>query len=100
MRRTASELKLTEDEATADFQDYVFFSRLLTGITKQQQDSASEKFLQESDECLAHIIGTRNGSLDNLSKSGGGASAFYEGLDRPSRYEEEGKDEGIFLMDI
>ena len=66
IRRTPSEAKLSEDEATADFQDYIFFSRLLTGITKQQQESVSDKFLQDSDECLAHIIGTHNGSLDNL----------------------------------
>ena len=99
LRRTASELKLTEDEATADFQDYVFFSRLLTGITKQQQESASDQFLQESDECLAHIIGTRNGSLDSIPSSRGEATSFKEGLGRSSRYEEE-KDEGIFLMDM
>uniref|UniRef100_A0A7S3L296 Uncharacterized protein n=1 Tax=Amphora coffeiformis TaxID=265554 RepID=A0A7S3L296_9STRA len=98
LRRTASELKLTEDEATADFQDYVFFSRLLTGITKQQQESVSDEFLQESDECLAHIIGTRNGSLDKIPVSQGGATSYYEELERSSRYEEE-KDDDIFLMD-
>ena len=99
LRRSASELKLTEDEAMADFQDYVFFSRLLTGITKQQQESVSDEFLQESDECLAHIIGTRNGSLDKISVSPGGAISYYEDPeDLSSRYHEE-KDDGIFLMD-
>ena len=101
LRRTASELKLTEDEATADFQDYVFFSRLLTGITKQQQESVSDAFLQESDECLAHIIGTRNGSLDKIPVSRNGATSYYEDLDRSSRYPiQEEKDDGIFLMDL
>ena len=93
LRRTASELKLSEDEATADFQDFVFFSRLLTGISKQQQESVSDKFLRESDACLAHIIGTRNGSLDSLTD---GSPAFD---DYERSYEEE-KDEGIFLMDL
>lgn len=100
LRRTASELKLSEDEATADFHDYVFFARLLTGISKQQQESVSDKFLQESDECLAHIIGTRNGSLDKLHEHSKATSSYFDFLDhRSSRYEEE-KDEGIFLMDM
>ena len=102
LRRTASELKLSEDEATADFQDYVFFSRLLTGIAKQQQqESVSDKFLQESDECLAHIIGTRNGSLDNLHDST--SQVASNGFEPYSRYEEEEKEEehdlGFFPMD-
>ena len=95
LKRTASELKLTEDEATADFQDYVFFSRLLTGIARQQQESVSDKFIQESDECLAHIIGTRNGSYDNLQR----VSSPSDFLGRASRHEEE-KDDGIFPMDL
>jgi hypothetical protein len=100
LRRTASELKLSEDEATADFHDYIFFSRLLEGIAKQQeQETVSSKFLRESDECLAHIIGTRNGSVDNLSSPI--SSTTNDLLYLPSRSEETKKDdEGIFLMDM
>ena len=100
LRRTASELKLCEDEATADFQDYVFFSRLLTGITKQQQESVSDKFLQESDQCLAHIIGTRNGSLDNLHDSATQGTTSSCGFEPFSREEEKREDdEMIFELD-
>lgn len=102
LRRTASELKLYEDQAMADLHDYVFFTRLLTGISKQQKESTSDAFIQESDECLAHIIGTRNGSLDHAAA----ATANHLFDDRATftttsatRFEEE-KDEGIFVMDF
>lgn len=110
LRRSPSELKLYEDEAMADFQDYVFFSRLLKGISKQQQESVSDTFLQESDECLAHIIGTRNGSLDDIATQSAKTTpykSFGEYANNNSsaaaaaaaaRIEE--RDEGIFVMDF
>lgn len=103
MQRTASELKLADDEAVADFQDYVFFSRLLSGIAKkQQEESVSDKFLQESDECLAHIIGTRNESLDNLRDATATASllpATTRGFS-DERSSQKVEDDGIFVMDM
>lgn len=69
MQRTASELKLCEDEEMADFRDYVFFSRVIDGIARQQRATESSWLRQENDECLAHIIGTRNGRLDSNSRN-------------------------------
>jgi hypothetical protein len=101
MRRTASELKLTEDEAMADFQDYVFFSRLLSGISKKQQEGAvSDKFLKESDECLAHIIGTRNGSVDTTTDDEKNPSNDGTYLDERSSRVSFEEDEGFFLMEL
>ena len=89
LKRTNSELRLEQEEELADFRDYVFFSRLVQGISQhhhtthdhclskscstdrgggyhpQKQQEPSEWLLEQNDRCLAHIIGTRNGSLDD-----------------------------------
>jgi hypothetical protein len=62
MKRTASEVKLCEDEEMADFRDYVFFSRVIDGIARQQRATESSWLRHENNECLAHIIGTRTGT--------------------------------------
>jgi len=66
MKRTPSEMQLCEDQEMADFRDYVMFSRIVDGISKQQHQTKDYWLRRENDMCLAHIIGTRNGSEDNL----------------------------------
>ena len=96
LKRTNSELRLEQEEELADFRDYVFFSRLVQGISQhhhtthdhtsfskscptdrgggyhpqeqQQKRQPSEWLLEQNDRCLAHIIGTRNGSLDDQNQ--------------------------------
>jgi hypothetical protein len=66
MKRTASEIKLCEDEEMADFRDYIFFTRVIDGIARQQLATESSWLRQENNECLAHIIGTRTGGASCL----------------------------------
>lgn len=94
MKRSSSELRLLEEEARADLRDYVFYSRLVQGISQRGINSDSQgteqerepfgscppprdeqqeqrrrrrcsPWLQRQNElCLSHIIGTRNGWRD------------------------------------
>lgn len=75
MKRTPSELQLHEDEQVADFRDYLMFSRIVDGITRQQEATTDYKLRQTNDMCLAHIIGTRNLSEEELKE--------YNRLERP-----------------
>lgn len=70
MHRTASELQLCEDEALADYRDFVVYSRIVNGITRQQEKSHNLRYRQENDKCLAHIVSTRHGNdtLQSLSR--------------------------------
>mmetsp|Transcript_32082 Transcript_32082/g.66970 ORF Transcript_32082/g.66970 Transcript_32082/m.66970 type:complete len:271 (-) Transcript_32082:345-1157(-) len=76
LKRTASQVRLEEEEELADFRDYVFFSRLVQGIATSTTVQ-SERALRQNDVTLAHIIGTRNGSLDHVPTTtrGGGQSS-------------------------
>jgi hypothetical protein len=64
MKRTPSELQLREDEELADFRDYVMFSRIVERISQQQ--TQDYRLRQQNDQCLAHVIGTRNGTQDQV----------------------------------
>lgn len=68
MHRTASEVQLCEDEALADYRDYVVYSRIVNGISRQQE--TNHFFRQENNKCLAHIVSTRNQdpSLQSMSR--------------------------------
>ena len=72
--RTASEIQLCEDEALADYRDYVVFSRIVKHHRERQQRYSKDVQLQqphshhpywqqESDKCLAHVLKTRNGPI-------------------------------------
>jgi len=60
IHRTASEVQLCEDEALADYRDYIVYSRIVNGISRQQECSHDMYCRQENDKCLAHIVSTRN----------------------------------------
>lgn len=64
MKRTPSEVQLHEDEEQADFRDYVMFTRIVGRLARQQHETKDYRLRQENDMCLAHFIGTRNGSRD------------------------------------
>lgn len=60
--RTASELQLCEDEALADYRDFVVYSRIVNGISRQQERPCHNLYLQqENARCLTHIVSTRHG---------------------------------------
>ena len=76
VHRTASEVQLCEDEALADYRDYVVFSRIvnhhLERRSQQQQQQQQQQhshnshhkpnpyWQHENDKCLAHVLSTRN----------------------------------------
>jgi hypothetical protein len=62
MRRTASELQLSQEEEVADFRDYIMYSRIVAGICRTQEGTNDFQLKQENNMCLAHVIGTRNDS--------------------------------------
>ena len=70
MHRTASEVQLCEDEALADYRDYIVYSRIVNGICRQQETNHNRYFRKENDKCLAHIMSTRqqDPSLQSMSK--------------------------------
>lgn len=57
--RTASEAQLCLDEQIADQRDYVFYSRLVKGISRTQTKSHDMCLRMENHRCLAHITQTR-----------------------------------------
>ena len=78
-RRTPSELQLTVDEQVADQRDFAFFARLVSGISERRASSTtstttsgvgssteahntsnSDRYIEETDRCLTHIIHTRH----------------------------------------
>ena len=74
--RTASEVQLCEDEALADYRDYVVFSRIVNHhrqrqqqysknlqLQEHQQQSHHPYWQQESDKCLAHVLKTRHSPI-------------------------------------
>jgi hypothetical protein len=62
--KTNSEVQLCEDERVADYRDYVVFSRIVDHITRQQFASRNLQCRYENDDCLLHIIRTRQGDSD------------------------------------
>mmetsp|Transcript_21511 Transcript_21511/g.40172 ORF Transcript_21511/g.40172 Transcript_21511/m.40172 type:complete len:209 (+) Transcript_21511:47-673(+) len=59
LRRTASETQLSEDEAEADYKDFLFYSRVVNGISKQVQEQSSD-FKHENQQCLENIVRARH----------------------------------------
>ncbi|KAL3938011.1 MAG: hypothetical protein SGBAC_006990 [Bacillariaceae sp.] len=59
LKKTASEIQLFKDEATAERLDYEFYSRVVTGISQTQGESKSWQCRKENQMCLLHIMQTR-----------------------------------------
>lgn len=58
LKRTPSEVKLDEEEAMADFRDYVLFSRIVERVSDTKFKDVQLR--QENTMSLAHLINTRN----------------------------------------
>jgi hypothetical protein len=60
IRRTSSENQLSQDEAVADYKDFLFYSRVVDGISRQQRELKNGYLRYENQVCLAHIVRTRH----------------------------------------
>lgn len=137
--RSSSELRLQEELEMADFRDYVFFARLVEGISQRQEflqkqrgstgycanehenfiDSLCNKapktassarknlkWQRQNDLCLARIIRTRNGWIDqnhhhrHLKESRNDVEFDDEQEYERNLPEEEGTPEEMFLLDM
>lgn len=79
MRRTDSELQLLEDEAVAEYRDYCMYTRIVNGISGQQQQQQNHSWKGDTLETLRHIVKTRHQPVvDDLAS-------------RPSSYVQESR---------
>lgn len=74
LRRTASENQLSEDEAEADYKDYLFFNRLVNGISTSQRFLQDGTLKHENQQCLENIVRTRH---DEDKAAAATASDYY-----------------------
>ena len=63
MRRTASETQICQEEAEADYKDYLFFSRVVNGISSKQGQYQDGYLKYENELSLNNIVRTRNEAL-------------------------------------
>ena len=56
MRKTASEYRMAQDEAEADYKDFVFFSRVVDGISKQNSLLKDGSYLKSTNQTLLDNI--------------------------------------------
>jgi hypothetical protein len=56
MRKTASENRMAQDEAEADYKDFIFFSRVVDGISKQNSLLKDGSYLKSTNETLLDNI--------------------------------------------
>ena len=54
-------MQLCMDEAIAEQRDYLFYSRLVKGISTTQSLSKDQSLRMENQMCLSHIFETRHG---------------------------------------
>jgi hypothetical protein len=71
--KTHSELQLCMDEALAEQKDYMFFSRVLKGISDSQDCIHSYNFRVQNQSLVSHIIHTRRQDVERRPQ--------YEDLD-------------------
>jgi hypothetical protein len=61
LRRAESESQLFEDEADADYKDFLFYSRVVNGIISKQNSFYKDGSLkQETKQCLENIVRARH----------------------------------------
>jgi hypothetical protein len=60
LQRTASENELSEDAAKADYKDYLFYNRLVNGISSRQRFLQDGTLKHENLQCLENIVKTRH----------------------------------------
>ena len=66
IRRTSFENQLSQDEAVADYKDFLFYSRIFDGISRQQSELKNGSLRHENQMCLAHIVRTRHADSEKI----------------------------------
>ncbi len=89
------DMKLREDEALADLREYVMFRRIVDRIAHHNiQDS---RLRRENDMCLAHVIGIRNGSEDQLYQTYNSSEWI---VPKQAKLDDPGREDGIFELEL
>ena len=111
LRRTASDHQVSQDEADADYKDYLFFSRVVHGISSKQQ-LYQDGFLRYENELSLHNILRTRQEASNEKPSFDAYNNFIAGYDingRPLVYnpypvvdpaEQDTMEAGIFDLDL
>ena len=106
--RTASDHQMSQDEADADYKDYLFFSRVVHGISSKQQLYQDGFLRYENELSLYNILRTRQ-EATNEKPTLEACTNFIAGYDingRPVLYnpfdpaEQDTLETGIFDLDM
>ena len=117
LRRSSSAARIDEIEAEADYQDYLFFSRIVSGIASNQSKLPDGHIKYENELTLNNIIRTRHEDAYNmyhlqdssrkLQSAYAGASTFFPSTYNlfPSPYDpaeddDDALESGVFDMDL
>ena len=94
MRRAMSQHQMTEEEAEADYRDFLFYSRVVNGISDSQKHYQNGMLKTVNQECLNNIVKTRYNAEAEDSKNG-------NEYDDPVEYlNHDDEDEGVFALDL
>jgi hypothetical protein len=105
IRRTNSENQLSQDEAEADYKDFLFYSRVVHGISQKQRHSQNGYLKYENQMCIGRIVQTRHADFqkpaddewsDQLAELG-----FVDQYHQdPALPDESSEDVDIFILDL
>ena len=78
MRKTASEHRMAQEEAEADYKDFVFFSRVVDGISKQNSFLQDGSYLKSTNETLLdNIVRARHKQDEEVEEDDGFHNHYY-----------------------
>uniref|UniRef100_A0A7R9ZUD8 Uncharacterized protein n=1 Tax=Pseudo-nitzschia arenysensis TaxID=697910 RepID=A0A7R9ZUD8_9STRA len=78
MRKTASEHRMAQEEAEADYKDFVFFSRVVDGISKQNSLLKDGSYLKSTNQTLLdNIVRARHDSEEEVEEDDGVHNHYY-----------------------
>jgi hypothetical protein len=107
IQRTTSENQLSQEEAKADSKDFLFFSRVVHGISSKQRDCRDGYMKYENQMCLDRIMRTRHADSHKPAKDDCADHFGQYGLtdqhgQDPAAAEQDPAEEdiGIFQMDL
>jgi hypothetical protein len=76
--KTPSEVQLCIDEAIADQRDYMFYCRLVKGISLTQEMALDRTLRYENQACLAHVVRTRHQDPNTTTTTGSEKSIIMD----------------------
>ena len=108
IRRTSSETQLAQELAEADYKDYMFYSRVVHGISKKERYLQNGYLKYETQMCLNNIVNTRHADIQKQKQADyqnqlEGMGYFvddHQHHDDPAIPTHESSDDGIFAMDL